>query len=433
MANEIIHSDSILGVPKGLDLFESIPVQSAIERVTYIDYRPTNQISSQNAPITFSLGGDSRHYLDLPNSKLYAKVRLLEEDGSTITKDELVAPTNLTLHSLFSQVDLKVSGRSLSESNGLYAFKAYLKSLAGTSEQTKTSYLSAQNFFKENGDLNSISSNAGALKRCKRFSESAEVELEGPILEDFFSCKRYILNNTPLEIKLFRSRQEFAILTETDKKYKLEILDICFRAAYVHVTAGVITGHSKALERSNAIYPYTKVEMKSFNISSGSSQFNFDNIFNNGCPTHVLAVFVDSDAFTGDFKKNCFNFEMFKLHEIELSADGQPVPSRAMTVKHDKTGREIITPFIRMQECLSVDNQVLGNGITQEDFVNGHALFCFKTYGSQEGGLMEIKRNANMRINGTFSSPLTSPVTIIIYAEFPSVVEIEGSRNVIIY
>jgi hypothetical protein len=124
---------------------------------------------------------------------------------------------------------------------------------------------------------------------------------------------------------------------------------------------------------------------------------------------------------------------MFNLQEIELSADGQPVPSRAMRVKDDTSGREIITPYTRMQECLSGGKHSLGNGISMEDFVNGHALFCFKTYGTQEGSLMEIKRNANMRIHGTFSSALSSPVTMIVYAEFPSVIEIEASRNVVIF
>jgi hypothetical protein len=433
MGGESIPCDSVLGVPEGLNLFESLPVQSAVERVTYVDYRPTNQISSQNAPIAFSLGGDSRHYLDLPRSTLYVKAKLMKHDGTDLDKNELVAPSNLTLHSLFSHVDLKISGRSLSESNGLYPYKSYFKTLLTSSDQAKSSYLSAQGYYKDKGNFNKISTNSGALKRCKKFTESAEVEMEGPILEDFFCCKRNILNNTAVDIKLFRSRQEFIILSETEKKYKLEITDICFRAAYVHVNPGVIAGHSKALESANAIYPYTKVEMKSFNISSGASQFNFDNIFNNGCPTHVVMAFVDSGGFTGDFKKNCFNLEMFDLQEIELSADGQPVPSRAMNVKYDNVGREVITPYLRMQDCLSGDRENKGNGLSLEDFVNGHALFCFKTYGVKEGDVMEIKRNANMRVNGTFGSALSDPVTLVIYAEFPSQLEIDSTRNVLIY
>jgi len=52
--------------------------------------------------------------------------------------------------------------------------------------------------------------------------------------------------------------------------------------------------------------------------------------------------------------------------------------------------------------------------------------------GGGEGNFIEIKKSANVRIQGTFSKPLSKAVTAVIYGEFPSIAEIEDTRNVIV-
>ena len=110
----------MLGVPTQLNVFAPPIVQSAIERVLIVEYRPTNQISSQDAPVVFVLGGNSKHYLDLKRTKLYLKAKISKEDGTDIVKGAAVCPINLTLQSLWSQIDIKISGQSLSLSNNTY-------------------------------------------------------------------------------------------------------------------------------------------------------------------------------------------------------------------------------------------------------------------------------------------------------------------------
>jgi hypothetical protein len=431
--NENIFSESFVGVPKELDIFEPAVVQTAIEKVFYVDYRPTNQISTQDAPIFFSIGSESRHYIDLSKTLLYAKVRLLKEDGEDVPKDTLVCPINSILQSLWSQCDVKISGRSLSMSHNCYALKAYILQLLGASETVKKSALSAQSFFLDNGDLDKISSNSGALKRAKRFSESNSVELIGTLLEDICLNQKLILNNTGIEIKLFRNRPEFIILTETDDKFKIEIQDICLKVCYVSVNPAVIAGHAEALKKSPAIYPFNRAEIKSFNLPSGSRQFTFDNIFNNSSPNKCYIVFIDSEAFSGDFKKNPFNFAAHNLCEIELSVDGQAAPTRAMKFTIDSQGRQATLPFIRLHECIKSGGTChhTGNGITLEQFANGFAVYSFDIHGMSNGGnVMEIRRSANVRIQGTFSKALTSAVTCVVYGEFPAVMTIDETRNV---
>ena len=433
MSGESVHSDAVMGSLPQLNLFEGPVVQSGVQRSMFVEYRPTSQISSQDAPVSFTLGGDSSNYLDLKRTRLYAKLKIVNEDGTDTEKTDMVAPINNTLHSLWSEIEIKISGKTVSLSNNCYGYKSYLKTMLTSSDSAKVSHLGAQGFRQDDGPLDSIAGNLGATWRYSRFAGSTSVEMEGPLHEDICQTNRYILNNTQVDIKLFRARPAFVLMTETDKKFKIVIEDICLKACYVDVHPGIITGHAAALAKGNALYPFTRVEMLSFNLSSGSRQFNLDNLFNNNCPTKVLVAFVDSESFAGNIKTNPYNFANFGLTDIELSTDGIPVPSRALKVpEFDDSGRQVVAPYTRLFDSVGAWNPGLfGNGFDMEDFAKGFAIYAFPIYGGgADSNFMQMKKSANVRVHGSFSQALTKAVTAVIYAEFPAVLEIEASRNV---
>ena len=436
MFGDSIHSEAVMGSLPQLNLFEGPVVQSGVQRSMFVEYRPTSQISSQDAPVSFTLGGDSAHYLDLKRTRLYVKVKIVNEDGTTADAADVVAPVNNLLHSLWSEVEIKISGKIVSLSNNCYGYKAYLQTLLTSTDSAKVSHLGAQGFRQDDGDMDKVLGNLGAAWRFSRFAGSTSVELEGPLNEDICQTNRYILNNTPVDIKLFRARQAFAIMTDTDKRFKLTIEDICLKACYVDVHPGIIAGHAAALSKGNALYPFTRVEMLSFNISAGSRQFNLDNLFNNQCPTKVLLAFVDSEGFAGSFKSNPFKFLNLDLSDVELSTDGIAVPSRGLKVPaFDDSGRQVVAPYQRLFDCVGVSHPGLfGNGLDMEDFAKGYAIYGFPVYGGGEAetNFMQLKRTANVRVQGSFSTALTKAVTAVIYAEFPAILEIEASRNVIV-
>lgn len=435
MFGDQVYSGATLATVPQLNLFEGPVVQSGVERSMFIEYRPTSQISSQDAPVQFSLGGDSAHYLDLKRTRLYMKLKIVNEDGTALAEGDMPSPTNFILHSLWSQIELRVSGKVVSLSNNCYPYKAYLQALLKSSDSAKMSHMAGQMFRQDDGDVDKVTANSGAAWRAKRFAKSNVVTLEGELYEDVMQTNRYILNNTPVDIKLFRARQPFTILTESDKKYKIEIVDVSLKACYVDVHPGIISGHSAALSKGNALYPYTRVEMLTFNLSAGSRQFNLDNLFSSQCPTTVIVAFVESDSFSGHYQKNPFNFKPFGLTEIGLSADGQHVPGRSLVVpEFDNNGSQVVAPYMRLYDCLGVANKgSFGNGLDPEDFARGFAIYCFPVYGGgTDTHYMQMKRSAHVRIEGSFSKPLDAAVTVLVYAESPGLLEIEGSRNVIV-
>ena len=427
-----VFEDAVLATVPQLNIFSKPLIQTAVEKVHFVEYQSVNQIATQDAPITFHLGGDSQDYLDLSRGRLFVRVKLVKEDDTSVPAAEKPAPVNLVLHSLFSQVEVCISGKNLSIANNCHPYKAYLKTVLTTSEDAKNSLLSTQGYNGDSGNLDKVTSNPSALERARIFGQSALVELEGPLLEDCLQLKKFLPNNTGVRLKLYPSRPQFHVITEEDdKKYKLKIVDISYKACYVSVNPSIIAAHAKVMEKANAIYEYTKVDIKTHTVSSGSSGFTIDNMFNGECPTKVFCFLVDSAGFHGDYKKNPFNLIGANLSSIELSANGVAVPARSMPLTFDSEGRGVTQAVARLFDTIGAsDNPSFGNSVNCKSFASGYAIYAFPVYGSGAHDL-QVKRTANIRLQASFSTALTKAITVCVYAEFPTFFELEASRNVV--
>jgi hypothetical protein len=262
------------------------------------------------------------------------------------------------------------------------------------------------------------------------------VVLEGSLQEDFFQASRYILNNTGVEIKLYRSRQPFVCMSDdTNVKTKLVVQDASFRACYVEVLPPVISAHGQALKEGNALYPYVKADILSFSLAKGSLQMNIDNIFSGACPTKVIVGLIDSEAFSGNYQLNPFNFKFFGITEIQLLVDGVSTPSRPLKIAAESADNGVASAMASLLDTIDAGtDSVFGNDISLKNYVGGYGLIGFHVYGGggTSGAFTHPKRAANLRLEATFSSALTKAVTVIVYGEFNALLEIDAARNVFV-
>ncbi|GBM69441.1 hypothetical protein AVEN_165463-1 [Araneus ventricosus] len=121
----LIHIDSQVAVKSELDLFLTPPTQTAIENRQWLEYHPNANIRDGN-PIEFSISGSEENYIDLSATQLHVKVKILKYNAK-LGETEKVAPMNLVLHSLFSQVDVSLNDRLISSSSNLYPFRSYIE------------------------------------------------------------------------------------------------------------------------------------------------------------------------------------------------------------------------------------------------------------------------------------------------------------------
>ena len=73
-----------------------------------------------------------------------------------------------------------------------------------------------------------------------------------------------------------------------------------------------------------------------------------------------------------------------------------------------------------------------GNALDRNNFGNGFALYAFDlTPDLAEDDHFNLTKQGSVRLVLKFANALTDPVTVIAYAEFQNVIEIDRNRNVI--
>ena len=64
-------------------LFHTPKSDSAVKSMEWMEYRPVGQLNSEGA-LEFNISGNNTKYIDLRNTKLIIKFRILQEDGSVL-------------------------------------------------------------------------------------------------------------------------------------------------------------------------------------------------------------------------------------------------------------------------------------------------------------------------------------------------------------
>jgi hypothetical protein len=409
--------------------FFSLPAQDVgvLER-KWVTVRPVNSISD-SSPVEFNVDGNMATYLDLKNTSLCVKFKVVKVDGSNIEATDEVAPVNLFLASMWKQVDIQLGYENLRGVNIYYPYKAMFDTLLDTSEGYKQSQLASQLFRKDESgimDADSIAGgNDGFNWRKDKILSSRPVEMEGNLFLDICQQERLILNGVQLNIKLWPSRNSFKFMSGTEKAdYKVKILEAYLKVCLITVNPAIMVAQREVLQSAPAVYPLKRSEIRVYSMSSSEMNLNVENLFNGEVPHSLYVGIVSTDAFNGSYNKNPFNFANFNVSSIGFYVDGNSAPVE--TPFRPDFSKDIFTqPFLALSRSKKGDGE-FNNGIYLEDFGEGYAIYVFEIRSEKE-----LKRKALTRLTIDFKEPLKESVTIITYARFPDLLEIDNTGKVI--
>jgi hypothetical protein len=434
----LLHPSSAPAAVPELNIFSLPPTQTAIDNAYFVDCRPVSQVMGNHAPVEFSFGGEGPDYIDLSRSKLKVKFKIVHQDAtsSVLEAAEVAVPINLALHSLWSQVDVTLGGRLMTQATGMYPFKAFIQTLLNYGKEAKESQLLAQGWYEEGADLDAVTTagNSAVFQKETIFKTSNVVDLEGALREDIFHMNRYLLNNIDVTLKLYPSHPEFFVMGGgEDKKYKVVFDEVLFKVCMIKVSPGVILGHAKALETRNALYPFNRVETKSYSIPKGIHTINLDNVFQQARPSRLVFGLVSADAFNGDYKKNPFRFQHFDVTDVAVVVNGETVPGRPLKLNFETAKqRDYISGYLALFEGTGRSGSDFGNGITPKEYAAGHTLYVYNLDPEfKRGKYLNLVKRANVRLELRFAKPLPETVNVVVYAEHPSLFEVDRARNII--
>ena len=206
--------------PSELELFNLSPTQTAVEKVYFQQILPIGQITD-TSPIQFIVSSQNgMEYIDTKRSFMNIKARIVNQDGTPIQAGDIVGPVNLLAHALFDQVDVTLQGKFITSSTGNYPYKAYIQTLLKYGNDAKSSQLTSQCYYKDTpGQLDNndgkTGTNEGFNYRTSLFEESRKVHMIAPIIHDAFQLERYILNQTAMNIKFYRAKPEFYLMSDS--------------------------------------------------------------------------------------------------------------------------------------------------------------------------------------------------------------------------
>ncbi|XP_072562255.1 uncharacterized protein F54H12.2 [Paramormyrops kingsleyae] len=286
-------------------------------------------------------------------------------------------------------------------------------------------------FYKDSSgameDTDPDGDNKGLEKRAAFSARSGIFDLIGPIHSDIFFQERLTLNGVDAKIKMVRNKDEFCLMSEDAEQYSLKIVSASLFVKKVSVSTAVKLGHASALLTANAKYPIERVCMKTFSVAAGSRVCAQENLFLGQLPKTVVIGLVDNMGFMGAYDRNPFNFQHYDAEFVALYVDGQQFPAKP-DFNRGNIAREYYSLVLATGRHLKNDPVA----VDRNEYISGYTLYAFNL--SPDEGCnqhLSMVKSGNMRLEMRFCQPLTRTVTLIVYATFDNIIEINQRRNIL--
>ena len=460
-----------------VDLFSVPPTQQSLERGRWIDYAPLSSVQNPDSAITFLIAGTDE-YIDLSKTILTVTGKVTLKDGTTKLAgggQSNVAPVNNFLHSLFRQVDVYLNGKQVTPAMGTYAYRCYIETLLNYDVSAKESQFSSALYYKdtatkmdETGSLPKLkevkikwdkstetegwlysagTGNQGFAKRHEFITNGNQFVLSGPIFADIFMTDRLLLNMLDLKVVLNRSTDAFCLMeigNDSDPfKPRVQLTDVVLKIRKVKVDQPISDGVERMLKQTPALYPIRRVECKILTIPENLPNIRQDNIFSGIIPKSFVVGLVHVDAYNGVYGKNPYNFAHFGVTNVSLTANGQEIPFKQLTLKYPEDSKGKVNPatddeldFDEAYNTLfSGTGKIYSNAgldITRDDYPGGFALYAFDL----TPDMCNSSDYFNTVQRGSLSLALTlekqnHAIGMVCYGDFENVIRIDAERNAI--
>ena len=446
-----------------VDLFRVPPTQQSLERGRWIDYAPLSSVENANSAITFHIAGTDE-YIDLSKTILTVTGKITKKDGESKldgNDQSNVAPVNNFLHSLFRQVDVYLNGKQVTPAMGTYAYRSYIETLLNYDVSAKQSQFSLALYYKDTpGQMEKVgalassktlnyknasgtdasdklyvpeSGNVGFGKRHQFIKNGNRFVLSGPIFADIFMTDRLLLNMMDLKVVLNRSSDTFSLMEIGNNpkiEPKVQLSDVVLKVRKVKVDQSISDGVERMLKQTPALYPIRRVECKILTIPANLPNVRQDNIFSGIIPNSFVVGLVHVDATTGEYDKNPYNFQHFGVTSVSLTANGQEIPFKLLTLKYPKAYNEAYNTLF------SGTGKIYSNAgldITREDYPGGYALYAFDLTPDmcKSADYFNAVQRGTLTLALTFGTSHKHAIGMVCYGDFENIIRIDGERNAI--
>ena len=117
--------------------------QISVEEERWVEYGQITAVKDSDDTIEFNIAETDSEYIDLKNSFIRGKAKIVNGNGEPLAVTANVTLVNFWLHVLFSQIDMTLKDTLVTTSNNNYSYKAYIETLPSFGTDSKQSQLIA--------------------------------------------------------------------------------------------------------------------------------------------------------------------------------------------------------------------------------------------------------------------------------------------------
>ena len=170
---------------------------------------------------------------------------------------------------------------------------------------------------------------------------------------------------------------------------QVKLSEVILKIRKVKVDQAVSDGIERMLKQTPALYPIRRVECKILTVPSGLPTTRQDNIFSGIIPKTFVVGFVNVDAANGTYWTNPYNFAHFGVTSLSLTANGEEIPFKQLTLAYPKKANGEIDPAVDKDDQLDFDEAYntlfsgtgkiysnAGLDIDRDEYPGGFALYA---------------------------------------------------------
>jgi hypothetical protein len=349
------------------DLFSEAPLQRMVKSFQLDEVFSFNNVKS-DATITFQVRGTPTQWVDLDDTYLMVRYKMVTHDGTDIANEQntcvkTIEEPNL-FHNLWQKVEMTIDNTHVKSVVTPYPMRAYMENLLTTPATALDEKYETEGFWKEKaGDIDHTVEDTVAHVGTNtpwrnvvqmRHKGSPQHVLYGKLAVDLWRQGRNIPPTHDLTLILTKNRPQFYLRSaETPgQEHKIVLEEVKLIVKRVQLYDDAQTGIDQAIVEAGVIkYPIKRVDVKSYALAKGTQIFQENSIISGQIPSRVIVGMVDNDAFAGTYAKSPFNFKHYSVEEMYLHHNGDTYPSNRYTPSF--TRKDAIVPWLNLKRLVT--------------------------------------------------------------------------------
>ena len=307
---------------------------------------------------------------------------------------------NNILHSLWTDIDVKLEHRLLEPSNHLYHYKAMLHQMVNWTPQDRNIQGELIGFeVDDNPDDMDSTSSARATEPEVAVEEGAATFTAGtnePPLRvrqrkllvgkngtsyEFMGALHVLPFNTPflippglnVQLSLTRSNPDFVVMSANNAPYYPRIQKVRLRVPYVVMHPTAYAQLQDRIDKEGLQIPVQRYQITEHTVDNQLYQTK-TLLRNKQMPSKVFVAFVDTGALKGDRAMNPYNFQNFDLEQYEFQIGARRYPTIPMRLDFKRRGT-LTSAYTDLLAAMGIRKpDGLGSLMDFDKFMKGHTI-----------------------------------------------------------